>query len=300
MLFTEFESINLIKQIVVVVTGVLGMITFLLNIVCIIKATTQRTFCIVSTASNVIALSLFGCNCLVGLTAFAKELTFIFLGHKVPRYWLNFENYITIFCLVSSSLHIMVILLIYLINTFRTFPRPVTICGKTTDIVLICSMWILSFSPSILSTNDVRFPAFLRAISILLLTCICCLTPMAFCVIKFKQKTLDDSTSEQFDVKSNLIKKRWLQHRKKEKRICLYLLGTYLVCSIPYTIYYPVLSRIYTKDYKLDLIDNILFLFILTKCICDSIIYIAKKGWKRDRKKVNFSFENNGESPAHV
>lgn len=302
MLFEDFKGLDIISQFIIIVVGVLGLVVVTLNLVCVIKTLKQRSFCIVSTGGNVMVLSLLGSNCVVGLTAFAKEMTFVFVGRRSPSFWSHFKNYITIFCLISSSFHILCILVIYLINTFRTFPRAVKMYGKFADGVTISLIWIASFAPSAIRSNDAQYPSFLTAISVLLVTCICCLTPMAFCVLKFHQKTGDKSSSEQFNVKSNLLKNRWLQYRQKEKVISLFLLASYLLCSVPYMIYYPVLSRVHDGKYTPDLIDDILFLFILGKCICDAIIFMVKKGWKRDQKKVNFRLKNEETScpPANV
>jgi len=295
-----YQSLDVIGQFVVLGSAIFGFIIFVLNLICMIKIVQQRGFCLTTTANQIIVASLCGSNILVGLTSIAKEVLFVFVNKNLPKFWKHFEWYIVIFCLISSSLHIILICCTYLVNTFKSHPRLIGTRGRIIDTVLVAIIWVLSLLPASIPTDDKDYRQFLNMVSFMLLACTFSLLPILVMILRCGQKSKKtlQSSSEQFNFKSNLVKTRWLRYRQKEKTTCLALMASYMMCSVPYMLYYPVLSKMYTFDYKPDLIDDILFLFILGKCICDSIIYIIRRGWKKPQRKVNFRLKEQDSSPV--
>ena len=198
------------------------------------------------------------------------------------------------------------------------------------DVVFVILIWILSLSPAYLQTDDpLDYRQLLNAVSLMLLTC-CCVQCVLLVLInwqhrhykqhlkqqkhqnklnKYSSKSTslssspvsndgsDSVVSVQRNYRSNLVRtsRRWSRLKQRQRTICVWLMASYLVASCPYMIYYPVLSKVYTsrpqQRHQPDIIDSVLFLFVLSKCFFDALVFVVYKGWQRDRLKVNFNFD---------
>lgn len=359
-----FRDLNLSTQCVELATCFLGILVLTTNTLCIVQLTRQRGFCLLHTSSpcsHTLMSSLFGSNCLVGTTSLVKEILLIFVENDVNNdmikaakindsrmsttilaAWKHFEWYVVIFCLVSASLHIFWIVLIYLIKSLTMSSasyhhKTVNTSARVLDAVLITLIWVLSLSPAYLQTNDpVQYRQILIYVSLMLLTC-CCVQLILYLLIncqyghykrylRKKQKqhykdsrslssspdsivVVTSSTENDHDENrrcSNLValtSRRRSRLKHKHRVICVWLIGSYLVASGPYLIYYPVLSKVQQHQlhiYQPDIIDSIVFLFVLLKCFLDALIFIVWKGWEQDKLKVNFKLNDENDKQQKI
>ena len=356
-----FRDLNLTSQCVELATCFLSLLVLTTNTLCIVQLIRQRGFCLLrnsSPCSYTLLSSLFGSNCLVGATSLIKEILLIFVestatnsnsktsksptsssrtSWTILEAWKHFEWYIVIFCLISSSLHIFLIVLTYLIkslmmssgNAAAYHHKTVNASARVLDAVFVTLIWVLSLSPAYLQTDDpVRYRQILVYVSLMLLTC-CCIQLVLYLLVNWqyrhykkhlrrKQKqhykdsrSLSSSpdsivvaTAEHDDNRrsSNLValtSRRRSRLKRKHRAICVWLIASYLVVSGPYLIYYPVLSKVQQniilreqQQYQPDVIDSIVFLFVLLKCFCDALVFIVWRGWERDKLKVNFKLNH--------
>uniref|UniRef100_A0A7M5VAK1 G-protein coupled receptors family 1 profile domain-containing protein n=1 Tax=Clytia hemisphaerica TaxID=252671 RepID=A0A7M5VAK1_9CNID len=291
MLNPEFKSLNTLDQALALSTAIVGFIALLLNLICVIKIIQKQGFCIISTSGQIFMASLCGSNILIASTAITKELLIIFLANsaKIPKTWIHFEWYITIFCLISSTLHIISIMVSYLINTLMKVPKYVGTCGRVIDSFIISLIWTLSLLPAYFKYDGDNYKIFLNSMSFLLLSSLFVLVTLLVFILRCKQRTKSTNSNDETTIRrTNMIKTYWIRCRQKERIICLAMMASYLICSCPYMIYYPVLGKVYTSTFQPDQIDKILFMFILLKTVCDAVIYIIRKGWNREEQKVKF------------
>ena len=359
-----FRDLNLTTQCVELATCFLGILVLTTNTLCIVQLIRQRGFCLLHTSSpcsNTLMSSLFGSNCLVGATLLVKEILIIFVENDVNNdmikaakisgsrtattilaAWKHFEWYVVIFCLVSASLHIFLIVLIYLIKSLTMssashHQKTVNTTARVLDAVLITLIWVLSLSPAYLQTDDpVQYRQILIYISLMLLAC-CCIQLILYLLIncqyrhykrylRKKQKqhykdsrslslspdsivVVTSSTRNDDDENrrsSNLValtSRRRSRLKRKHRAICVWLIGSYLVASGPYLIYYPVLSKVQHHQlhiYQPDIIDSIVFLFVLLKCFLDALVFIVWKGWEQDKLKVNFKLDDKNDKQQKI
>ena len=301
MINPEFQSLNTLDQALVLSTAIVGFIAFLLNLICIIKIIQKKGFCIISTSGQIFVASLCGSNILIASTAITKELLRIFIADsaKIPKTWKHFEWYITIFCLISSTLHIISIMVSYLINTVMKVPKYVGTCGRAIDSFIISLIWILSLLPAYFKYDGDEYKIFLNSMSFLLISSLFVLVTLLIFILRCKHRTKSTNSNDEIIIRrTNMIKTYWIRCRQKERIICLAMMASYLICSCPYMIYYPVLGKVYTSSFQPDQIDKILFLFILLKTVCDAVIYMVRKGWNREEQKVKFRINSPLSSPG--
>ena len=358
-----FRGLSLANQCVELVTAFLALLVLTVNILCIVQLIRQRAFCLLhtSSSSHIVITSLFGCNCLVGVTALAKEILLIFFGSdsstsnfgsdidrssssnkitpiiptssrtkpgqrfQVAESWKHFEWYVVIFCLISASLHIVLITVTYVVNsalsryrfqkTGSYTHRRINARTRAFDTLLVALIWILSLAPAYLQTDEPEYLELLNAVSLMLLAC-CFVLFVLFLLLmncckyhlpkkenheqrRHSSKTQTSTAVVEGHYRSILARTRWFRFQRKQRTICVWLMASYLVVSFPYMIYYPVLCKVYSyqlpEDYQnRDIIDSSLFLFVLFKCFCDAFVFSVLKGWKREKLKVNFKIDDNG------
>lgn len=296
-----FDNSNVLHNFFKLFAAALSLVVLTLNATAIIKITRRKAFLTGNfSLSTLFVLSICGTDLLVGLTTFMGFILTLVLNNRAPRYVTNFIKYLCIFSLLSSLLHVASLTLLRLISTKRQIDaRDNVNAGKSMTCLLVLLIWIVSLTPSVIKTSSEDYKYLYLTLSTLLFFSNIFIF-ISYWYIKSKPIETTKVFEEPFNVRNNAMKKLKEKHRNKVKSLTLGLITSFFISSVPYTIYVIIKTVIYKTHQGTSLADDVMFLFILIKCMCDAIVYIFRTGCRRKSNRVKYRFTQNNSSSKRL
>ena len=145
--------------------------------------------------------------------------------------------------------------------------------NSSISICLLLLVWCLSMAPLPVLFQEIYYKYFLLAMSISL-----CIVNIIFilCFVNLLKacRRRNYDSREHFIFSSIITKQKRDRQRKKIIRITMGLMISFSLCSYPYMVYFATLYLDISNKMEITLIEKVMLLSVLIKCMCDGIIYI--------------------------
>lgn len=300
---TKFETSNKMLRIYVhLISIALSCAVIIMSIITNVKLISQKR---TARLRYFIHTSLCTSNLIVGIASIITPL-FTILNYQFPesslfkildlqqeqhtvKWWLRLVRYIPIFSLISSLLHVLLLIVatfifIKISEGYRWRIKPYI------SIISPLCTWLLSIAPFPFVFLKLGY----RYLILIIFTFLCIMNFLfLFCLAYFIKAYRDTNYTherEQFLFRRILAQQKKQRLQKKVVSLTLGFILSSFVSSYPYMVYYLttrfVSSNIIVNE---ELVEELLMLAILIKCICDGSIYLFLTGCRRKRTKQTYS-----------
>lgn len=278
-----------------ITTVTMASIVLLTNFIMLIKLTSHRKL---TSPRNFALFSMCGYNIATAIgTASRPLLTLLDIPtakYHLQDVWRYGTTYLPVFAIVNTVIHIS--LLVYFTGKLLTlseerYSEEWRLRPRDSALISACICCLsLAPLPAVLQPEwqppfAMSTAASLGAVNIVFL--------LSSYYLLRSVRRVRKTSREQFLFNDIISKQKRERRRKKMVRVTIGLIVSFSACSYPYMVYFALQyadSIVAVVEERRGLVERLLLLSVLVKCLCDSMVYLVVSGCRRRYRKPATSY----------